>query len=61
VHTHFDSPIIEASFDQTLAARLDDVFATALREKRIVGAVAIVARHGDIVYRQADGLAEREA
>ncbi|WP_323117915.1 serine hydrolase domain-containing protein [Burkholderia alba] len=44
-----------------LAARLDRVFDTALRERRIVGAVALVARHGDVLYRRAHGQADREA
>ncbi|NIF74949.1 beta-lactamase family protein [Burkholderia sp. Ap-962] len=44
-----------------LAARLDAVFDQALRERRLVGAVAIVARHGEILYRRAQGLADREA
>ncbi|WP_126241145.1 serine hydrolase domain-containing protein [Burkholderia gladioli] len=45
----------------SLAARLDAVFDQALREQRLVGAVAIVARHGEILYRRAQGLADREA
>ncbi|WP_392387851.1 serine hydrolase domain-containing protein [Burkholderia gladioli] len=45
----------------SLAARLDAVFDQALRERRLVGAVAIVARHGEILYRRAQGLADREA
>lgn len=43
-----------------LAGRLDRIFETALRERRIVGAVAIVARQGEVVYRRAHGHAERE-
>ncbi|WP_043218881.1 serine hydrolase domain-containing protein, partial [Burkholderia gladioli] len=45
----------------SLSARLDAVFDQALRERRLVGAVAIVARHGEILYRRAQGLADREA
>ncbi|UUQ64430.1 beta-lactamase family protein [Pseudomonas fuscovaginae UPB0736] len=44
-----------------LCVRLDQVFATALCEKRIVGAIAIVAQHGQVLYRRAHGLADREA
>ncbi|MBN3728210.1 serine hydrolase domain-containing protein [Burkholderia sp. Ac-20379] len=51
-----------ASLDATaLAGRLDAVFERALRERRLVGAVAIVARHGAVLYRHAHGLADREA
>ncbi len=44
-----------------LCVRLDQVFATALCEKRIVGAIAIVAQHGQVLYRRAHGLADRES
>ncbi|MBN3789784.1 serine hydrolase domain-containing protein [Burkholderia sp. Ac-20353] len=43
-----------------LESRLDNVFATALREQRVVGAVAIVARDGHVIYRRAHGYADRE-
>ncbi len=33
----------------------------ALREKRLVGAVVLVAQGGEIVYRRAAGMADREA
>lgn len=46
--------------DSTLAERLDEVFGAALRERRVVGAVAIVARDGQVKYRRAHGLADRE-
>ncbi|MGS0894353.1 serine hydrolase domain-containing protein [Burkholderia stagnalis] len=49
-----------ADDSRALAARVDDVFSTALAQRRIVGAVAIVARHGEVLYRRAHGLAERE-
>jgi CubicO group peptidase (beta-lactamase class C family) len=42
------------------AKQLDPVFATALQQRRIVGAVAIVAKDGNVVYRRAHGHAERE-
>ena len=44
----------------TLAA-LDDAIDRALAEHRVVGAVVQVAREGDIVYRRAAGLADRES
>lgn len=42
------------------AKRLDAAIDAALAEKRIVGAVVVVARRGEIVYRRAAGLADRE-
>ncbi|MBB3265150.1 CubicO group peptidase (beta-lactamase class C family) [Azospirillum sp. OGB3] len=44
-----------------LAARLDPVIDRALSEKRIVGAVVLVAKDGKMVYRRAAGYADREA
>lgn len=45
----------------TFAAALDDVLARSLARQRIVGAVVLVARDGEIVHRRAAGLADREA
>lgn len=45
---------------KALAARLDAVIDTALSEERIVGAVVLVARNGEVVYRRAAGSADRE-
>ena len=39
---------------------IDSAIDRALAENRIVGAVALVAQDGEIVYRRAAGLAERE-
>lgn len=47
--------------DPALSARLDAVIDRALEEQRIVGTVVLVARDGEIVYRRAAGLADREA
>jgi len=44
----------------TFAATLDTVLARALQRQRIVGAVLLVARDGEIVYRRAAGSADRE-
>lgn len=48
-------------FMTNLAQRLDQVLATAVSEQRIVGAIACVMHHHDVVYRRAIGLADREA
>src|SRR6266446_5927490 len=39
---------------------IDSAIDRALTENRIVGAVALVAQDGEIVYRRAAGLADRE-
>lgn len=49
------------SADADLRARLDRVLACAIDEERVVGAVLMVARHGELVYATAAGLADREA
>ncbi|MGM7652259.1 serine hydrolase domain-containing protein [Serratia marcescens] len=40
---------------------IDGALEKALREKRLVGAVVLVAQGGEIVYRRAAGMADREA
>jgi CubicO group peptidase (beta-lactamase class C family) len=40
---------------------IDDVIARALRDNRIVGAVVLIARDGDLVYEESAGLADRES
>ncbi|MFI4975112.1 MAG: serine hydrolase domain-containing protein [Caulobacterales bacterium] len=47
--------------DSALERRLDAVIDTALAEQRIVGAVVMVARDGEVAYARAAGLADREA
>lgn len=49
------------SLGRELDVRLDRAFEDALRERRIVGGVAIVACDGDVVYRRAHGFADRES
>jgi len=55
-----NSPALVAR-ENALQERLDSVIDSAIAEKRIVGAVVLVARDGKIVYRRAAGLADREA
>lgn len=43
-----------------LELRLDRVLDNAVAQQRIVGAVAVVMRHGELVYRSAVGFADRE-
>jgi CubicO group peptidase (beta-lactamase class C family) len=44
-----------------LDAAIDDVIDRALAERRIVGAVVLVARNGELAYSRAAGQADREA
>lgn len=47
--------------DPALSPRIDAAIDKALADKRIVGTVVLVARDGQLVYRRAAGLADREA
>ena len=44
-----------------LRAHLDFIIDRVLQERRLVGAVVLVSRHGEQIYRRAAGLADREA
>jgi len=44
---------------ETSHLRVDAVNDAAIAEQRIVGAVVLVAREGELVYRRAAGLADR--
>ena len=46
---------------QALSQRVDAVLEAAVSGQRVVGAVAMVAQHGEVVYQRAVGLADREA
>ncbi|SPR96157.1 hypothetical protein CBM2634_A100095 [Cupriavidus taiwanensis] len=50
------SPEIAAS----LNARIDAVVRQALEQRRLVGAVVLVSRDGELIHQQAAGLADRE-
>jgi CubicO group peptidase (beta-lactamase class C family) len=45
----------------TLGSRLDAALDAALAENRLVGAVVMVAKDGEVAYARAAGLADREA
>jgi CubicO group peptidase (beta-lactamase class C family) len=45
----------------TLPSLVDGAIDSALAERRLVGAMVLVARHGEIVHRRAAGWADREA
>lgn len=47
--------------DHEFGGRVDQVIDKAVEEGRIVGAVILVARRGEILYSRAAGLADREA
>lgn len=51
----------EPATDPALEVRLNSVIDRALSEKRVVGAVVLVAKDGKIVYHRAAGYADREA
>ena len=45
----------------SLRDRVDAVIDTAIRDKRIVGTVTLVAENGEVIYRRAAGFSDREA
>ncbi len=53
--------VVAQTQDAALAARIDAVLDRAVADQRLVGAVALVARDGKLVYHRAVGLADREA
>lgn len=46
--------------DPAITTRLDAVIDRAIAEKRLVGTVVLVSRDGQVIYRRAAGLADRE-
>jgi CubicO group peptidase (beta-lactamase class C family) len=52
---------IQPSADAALAERVDAVLSRALAAQRLVGAVVLIARDGQLVYHRAAGLADRES
>ncbi|KVH40090.1 serine hydrolase domain-containing protein [Burkholderia cepacia] len=51
----------QPSTDPALAERVDAVLSRQLDTHRVVGAVVLIARDGELVYRRAAGFADREA
>ena len=52
--------VLETKLDRALAARLDPILDAALAEAKIVGAVVLVARRGELAYARAAGQSDRE-
>lgn len=52
---------LNSSFADTLESRVDKAVASALEEKRIVGAVVLVSQDGKLLYNKAHGFSDREA
>ncbi|AYG58694.1 serine hydrolase domain-containing protein [Rhizobium jaguaris] len=46
--------------DGSLAEGVDAAIDSALADKRLVGTVVLIARNGELIYRRAAGLADRE-
>ncbi|RJT46082.1 serine hydrolase domain-containing protein [Rahnella woolbedingensis] len=44
-----------------LKSRTDQVLDRAIESKRLVGAIVLIARHGELIYHRATGLADRES
>ncbi|WP_010099101.1 serine hydrolase [Burkholderia ubonensis] len=49
------------SFASALTQRVDSVLERTLSEQRLVGAVILIAQAGQVIYRRAAGMADREA
>ncbi|MCM3155824.1 beta-lactamase family protein, partial [Priestia megaterium] len=52
---------LQSSTDRALAERIDAVLSRQLDTQRLVGAVVLVARDGELVSRRAAGFADRES
>ena len=55
------APATHAGTSTSLSTRVDRAIDLALDDARLVGAVVLVARHGELVHRRAAGWADREA
>lgn len=59
--TSFQFPLRHGVPPAHLSARIQAVVQQALDERRLVGAVILVARDGELLHRQAAGFADRES
>lgn len=55
------SPVSQDAADASLVQRVDAAIEAAIEQRRIVGAVVLIKRHGATVYHRAAGMADREA
>lgn len=60
MHALTPSPVSRSTSVPAIGERLDAAIAQAIVQKRIVGAVTLVARDGEVIYRRAMGMADRE-
>ncbi|WP_370638166.1 serine hydrolase domain-containing protein [Ancylobacter sp. Lp-2] len=60
MHALTPTPVYSPTSVQAMGVRLDAAIAQAIAQKRIVGAVVLVARDGEVIYRGAMGMADRE-
>lgn len=61
MHARVPNTVPNLAESDAIAARIDAAIAQAIAEKRIIGAVVLVSRDGETLYRRAMGLADREA
>lgn len=59
--TNSPSPLHHAAPSTHLSTRIQAVVQQAVDDRRLVGAVVLVARDGELIHQQAAGLADRES
>ncbi|UKJ76034.1 serine hydrolase domain-containing protein [Azospirillum brasilense] len=59
--TNSPSPLHHAAPSTHLSTRIHAVVQQAVDDRRLVGAVVLVARDGELIHQQATGLADRES
>lgn len=59
--TNSPFPLHQAAPSTHLSARIQAVVQQAMDDRRLVGAVVLVARDGELIHQQAAGLADRES
>ncbi|MCU9947107.1 serine hydrolase domain-containing protein [Pseudomonas sp. PDM13] len=58
--TSLQSPLLQGVSSACLSAQVEAVVQQALNDCRLVGAVVLVARDGELIHQQAAGFADRE-